>query len=279
VDRVCQRGLLLIEQEADPGTQVRDRDRRDVVACDCAAVLQTVCCRPSRHFGGQAADRRCDRRDRDGIEMRPYERSGQAEHGTRLIESRQVDRTHQPPIGSPAACSASADSSGSGPVTARISASQVAIARRRSRSRARVTTAARLRCLPVLTIGSTNSTRSSGSRTAICLLIPGRYRCGIGCGAGDRTSRSWTVEAVRARSSPIVGERRGGADRAPAASRASPGQASPLLVRGGPLGQTARRRRIHAGPRRVWTWRAVGQPVVPDGPGGTRTHDRRIMGA
>jgi hypothetical protein len=53
------------------------------------------------------------------------------------------------------------------------------IARRRSRSSARDTTAARLRCSPWATTESTNSTSSSGSRTAICLVIPSWYRTGM----------------------------------------------------------------------------------------------------
>src|SRR6476646_8950554 len=61
----------------------------------------------------------------------------------------------------------------------RISRSRSAASRRCSRLIACQMKSARLLAAPLETCASTNSTISSGSRTAICVLIPKRYQFGM----------------------------------------------------------------------------------------------------
>src|SRR5680860_169367 len=173
-DRFAEGRLLTVEQDADLLSHGSGGNGGDVVAADDRGLREAVR-GIDAYLAGEPADGCGDRRHGHRPEMRLYELTGKDQHRPRLVELCDVDGAHQARSrGCPAAYSASPASSGSGPVRARIRASRSASARRRSRSSARVTTAARLRSVPVSTSSSTNSTRSSGSRTAICLLIPKR---------------------------------------------------------------------------------------------------------
>src|SRR5260370_797636 len=108
-----------------------------------------------------------------------------------------------------------------------MAGSRAGICRRRSRSRARGTTTALLLAWPSATSRSTKSTMSSGSLTAICLLIPLWYQFGmrirssLGCsyelGTGQGPSR-W-VRPLR-----TVGQHGGFDEIAAVAEAAAAGQ-------------------------------------------------------
>jgi hypothetical protein len=164
--------LLIVEEHADLIPQSLGWDRGDVVATNDRGRREPVR-HIELHLSRKATNRRRNRRDGDGRQMWAHKLTSENQHRSSLVELRYVYRTHHASVeGTLAACCASPASSASGPVAARISASLSATARRRSRSSARVTTEARLRASPDATALSTNSTSSSGSRTAICLLIP-----------------------------------------------------------------------------------------------------------
>ncbi len=93
-DCASEQRLLLGEQEPDLPPERAGRNSRDVVEGDDARVIEAVR-GADGHLGGEPARRRRDRRDGDVSQVRAHELAGQHDDRSRLVELRDMDRTHQ----------------------------------------------------------------------------------------------------------------------------------------------------------------------------------------
>jgi len=93
MDRLRERVLLVIKELTDLAAKIADWDRRYVIACHGAGLLQSVS-NPAPNLRREPANRRRDRCHGNRIEMRADEFSCEYEHRPGLVQLRNVDRTH-----------------------------------------------------------------------------------------------------------------------------------------------------------------------------------------
>ena len=81
---------FLAAHGSDETPQLPLVDRKEVAEIDAGKLLQPLW-RPQFNFGGRAAERRCDRRNRDGVEQRDQRGAAEDQHGATLVGTGQME--------------------------------------------------------------------------------------------------------------------------------------------------------------------------------------------